>query len=225
MNIISCQTVHLSQIQHFMSIKFHMVTLLSQWLLFTIKWAFTQLYDGDTTLHFHSYMMVTLRYMFTAIWWWHYVACSQLYDGDTTLYFHIYMMVTLRCIFTAIWWWHYVAFSQLYDGDTTLHFHSYMMVTLRYIFTTIWWWHYVTFSQLYNGDTTLHFHSYMMVTLRCISMRRRWWCPLSTWPTRLNIYSASSLKQQSEGGLIDPPGNIILIRANHSLFVFLNTVC
>jgi len=49
---------------------------------------------------------------------------------------------------------------------------------------------------------------YILVRTSCILMR---WCPLCTRQTKLDFYSASSLKQQFAGIHVDPLGHIILI--------------
>jgi hypothetical protein len=97
---------------------------------------------------------------------------------------------------SAISWWEHVTlmrWCQLYHGENTLHWWddvSYIMVRTRYIV--------MRWCQLYHGENTLHWWddvSYIMVRTRYIVMR--WWCLLCTRPTstKMDFYSASSLKQ------------------------------
>ena len=75
------------------------------------------------------------------------------------------------------------------------------------LFSTKWW-----ILQLYYGENKLH------------SIRLKW-CWLCTRPTRLDMYSGSSVKQEYVIRNVAQLVNIILV-ANQTVFVLLlNVVC
>ena len=135
-----------------------------------------------------SYIIARTSYILSAISWREQVTFCQLYHGENKLQFVSYIMARTSCILSAISWREQVTFCQLYHGENNLHFVSSIMATTSYILSAISWREHVAFRW---DECDINF--------------------VLDKHDQLDVYSASSMKQQSTGRHAAPLWHIILI--------------